>query len=187
MKLKHRWTFEEDLIFCNKYLDFFVEQKSNVSLSDFSRLVLASVSTEISFNSAKMKVQNIKAILIELNISDSLKTAPAKNYSKQNLEARKYALKQRGLKFDVLAEQPEKDNPLRTAEMTVEDDYGMIDGVINNGRKGEEQEAAKAEAARTSPEKRPSIRERLAEAKKECGERKSPDKAHQKKPPEHDL
>ena len=36
-------------------------------------------------------------------------------------------------------------------------------------------------------EKRPSIRERLAEAKKECGERKPPDKAHQKKPPEHDL
>ena len=58
---------------------------------------------------------------------------------------------------------------------------------INNGRKGEEQEAAKAEAARTSPEKRPSIRERLAEAKKECGERKPPDKAHQKEPPEHDL
>ena len=89
--------------------------------------------------------------------------------------------------FAVLAEQPEKDNPLRTAEMTLEDDYGMIDGVINNGRKGEELEAAKAEAARTSPEKRPSIRERLAEAKRESVERKPPDKAHQKKPPEHDL
>ena len=48
-------------------------------------------------------------------------------------------------------------------------------------------EAAKAEAAQTSSEKRPSIRERLAEAKKECGERKPPDKSHQKKPPEHDL
>ena len=48
-------------------------------------------------------------------------------------------------------------------------------------------EAAKAEAARTSPEKRPSIRERLEEAKRACGERKPPDKAHQKKPPEHDL
>lgn len=42
--------------------------------------------------------------------------------------------------FAVLAEQPEKDNPLRTAEMTLEDDYGMIDGVINNGRRGEESE-----------------------------------------------
>ena len=37
--------------------------------------------------------------------------------------------------FAVAAEQPEKDNPLRTAEMTLEDDYGMIDGVINNGRR----------------------------------------------------
>ena len=42
--------------------------------------------------------------------------------------------------FAVAAEQPEKDNPLRTAEMTLEDDYGMIDGVINNGRRGEELE-----------------------------------------------
>lgn len=32
--------------------------------------------------------------------------------------------------FAVLAEQPEKDNPLRAAEMTLEDDYDMIDGVI---------------------------------------------------------
>ena len=27
------------------------------------------------------------------------------------------------------------ENPLRNAEMTVEDDYGMIDGIINNGPK----------------------------------------------------
>ena len=91
------------------------------------------------------------------------------------------------LNGQIIALPVEPENPLRTAEMTVEDDYGMIDGVINNGRKGEELEAAKDEARRTSPEKRPSIRERLAEAKKECGERKPPDKAHQKKPPEHDL
>ena len=43
------------------------------------------------------------------------------------------------------------------------------------------------EARRTTPEKKPSIRERLEDAKRECGERKPPDKAHQKKPPEHDL
>ena len=91
------------------------------------------------------------------------------------------------LNGQIIALPVEPENPLRTAEMTVEDDYGMIDGVINNGRKGEEQEAAKGEARRTSPEKKPSIRERLEEAKKECGERKPPDKAHQKKSPEHDL
>ena len=79
----------------------------------------------------------------------------------------------------------EPENPLRTAEMTLEDDYGMIDGIINNGRRGEELDKAQAEARRTTPEKKPSIRERLEDAKRECAERKSPDKpAPQKKPPE---
>lgn len=79
----------------------------------------------------------------------------------------------------------EPENPLRTAEMTLEDDYGMIDGIINNGRRGEELEKAQAEARRTTPEKKPSIQERLEDAKRECAERKSPDKpAPQKKPPE---
>ena len=55
----------------------------------------------------------------------------------------------------------EKENPLRTAEMTIEDDYGMIDGVINNGRRDESQG-------------KPSIRERLEAAKKECAQQKPP-------------
>ena len=79
----------------------------------------------------------------------------------------------------------EPENPLRTAEMTLEDDYGMIDGIINNGRRGEELEKAQGEARRTTPEKKPSIRERLEDAKRECGSRKGPDKpTQQKKPPE---
>ena len=79
----------------------------------------------------------------------------------------------------------EPENPLRTAEMTLEDDYGMIDGIVNNGRRGEELEKAQAEVRRTTPEKKPSIRERLEDAKRECGSRKAPDKpAPQKKPPE---
>ena len=58
----------------------------------------------------------------------------------------------------------------------------MIDGVLNNGRKGEELEKAQGEAHRTTPEKKPSIRERLAEAKRECGERKPPDRASRRSP-----
>ena len=95
---------------------------------------------------------------------------------------RKYLIMGNGTRaFAVLAEQPEKDNPLRTAEMTLEDDYGMIDGVINNGRKGEEIERAKADT-----EKRPSIRERLEDAKKECSEHKPPEKGRSgRNTPEH--
>lgn len=80
--------------------------------------------------------------------------------------------------YAIPAEQPEKENPLRTAEMTIEDDYGMIDGVINNGRRGEELEKA--------AEKKPSIRERLEDAKRECAERKPPEKGRpDRKAPEH--
>lgn len=101
---------------------------------------------------------------------------------------RKYLIMGNGIRaFAVAAEQPEKDNPLRTAEMTLEDDYGMIDGVINNGRRGEELEKAQEYAERTTPEM-PSIRERLEDAKRECAEHKSPEG---KKPgrdvPEHDC
>ena len=100
----------------------------------------------------------------------------------------KYLIMSNGTRaFAVLAEQPEKDNPLRTAEMTLEDDYGMIDGVINNGRRGEESEKAQEYAERTTPEKS-SIRERLEDAKRECAEHKPPEG---KKPgrdvPEHDC
>ena len=89
--------------------------------------------------------------------------------------------------FAVAAEQPEQDNPLRAAEMTLEDGYGMIDGVINNGRRGEELEKAQEYAERTTPEK-PSIRERLEDAKRECAEHKPPEgKKSGRDVPEHDC
>jgi hypothetical protein len=59
--------------------------------------------------------------------------------------------------------------------------------IINNGRRGEELEKAQEYAERTTPEK-PSIRERLEDAKRECAEHKPPEG---KKPgrdvPEHDC
>lgn len=79
----------------------------------------------------------------------------------------------------------EPENPLRIAEMALEDDYGMIDGVINNGRRGEEVEKSKDAVHKNTPEKKPSIKERLEDAKRECAEQKTPNKpARQKKPPE---
>lgn len=51
------------------------------------------------------------------------------------------------------------DNPLKKVEELMEDDYGMIDGIINNGDRRKEQE-----------EKKPSVMERLQEKKKEAAE-----------------
>ena len=56
-----------------------------------------------------------------------------------------------------------KENPLRNAEMSTEDDYGMIDGILNNGKKQEE--IAKA--------KKPSVLETLNSLKPEKGKEKT--------------
>ena len=50
--------------------------------------------------------------------------------------------------FQQLPDFIRRENYLKAAEMSVEDDYGMIDGIINNGRRQEDEE-------------RPSVLERL--------------------------
>ena len=58
-------------------------------------------------------------------------------------------------KADWVAEL-EKQNPLKAAEMSLEDDYGMIDGIINNGPK---EDKANEKGGKTS------IMDRLKSAK----------------------
>ena len=74
----------------------------------------------------------------------------------------------------------EQENPLKNAEMAVEDDYGMIDGIINNGQKPTVAELeAQVKAGQTislldlanavkseSAEKRKSVMEQLKQAPK---------------------
>ena len=81
--------------------------------------------------------------------------------------------------FSEVPEFLEPENYLKNAEIAVEDDYGMVDGIINNGKK---------EVMPPGTDKKTSIRDRLAEAKRECAERKPPEmKKPEKNSPEHDL
>ncbi|WP_164516900.1 antirestriction protein ArdA [Clostridium transplantifaecale] len=76
-----------------------------------------------------------------------------------------------------LAASPMNKDYLRSAEMSLEDDYGMIDGIINNGQR---------EATPPETGGKPSLREKLAEAKRECAERKAPEKNPGRDTPERD-
>lgn len=69
-------------------------------------------------------------------------------------------------------------NYLKNAEMAVEDDLGMIDGIINNGTK---------EVTPPGTDERASIKDRLAEAKRECAERKPTEKKPERSDPGHEL
>ena len=54
----------------------------------------------------------------------------------------------------------ERQNPLKATEMSTEDDYGMIDGIINNGSKAKEDKSSE-KAGKSS------IMDRLKAAKSE--------------------
>ena len=60
----------------------------------------------------------------------------------------------------------DQENYLKNAEITLEDDYGMIDGIINNGERRTDKEAQTD---------KPSVLGQLSQAKKECAERKPPE------------
>ena len=62
-------------------------------------------------------------------------------------------------------------NPLRNAEMSMEDDYGMIDGIINNG---------KAPVKEESKEKKPSVIEQLKNQPQQSRKKSTPKKNKEK-------
>ncbi len=61
-------------------------------------------------------------------------------------------------------------NYLKNAEISTEDDYGMIDGVINNGKKPETDDKSK----QNDIGKKPSVLKRLEDAKKQAGSLDNP-------------
>lgn len=66
----------------------------------------------------------------------------------------------------------EQENYLKNAEIALEDDYGMIDGIINNGERKTDKEVQTD---------KPSVLGQLSQAKKECAERKPPETGKQGK------
>ena len=99
--------------------------------------------------------------------------------------------------FAIVAEQPERDNPLKAAEQTVEQNDNMIDGIINNtpqtptvadleqrAKAGEAisvtdlAKAVQAEKGTQQPQKKTSILKKLDEYKKQAAQQ--PRKQQQK-------
>lgn len=96
MEKRHRWLFNEDKYCCEKYIEYYVLNKSGLKIDMFVELLKAAL-PEIKKNSLKMKVSNIKQILIELGIDDTLDVKPLKNYSRQNKVAMLKVLSEKGL------------------------------------------------------------------------------------------
>ena len=150
-----------------------------------------SLSVEAGKMTADLLQKAVKKVLEEMQKKPSQRTL---HQGKQTL----HQLKQHGASltnieiteqnikaFSVVAKKYDIDYALKKDPTTAPPHYYVF---FKAKDKDQLQPAFKEFTAMTlDREKRPSIRERLAEAKRECGERKPPDRAQQKKPPEHDL
>lgn len=86
MEKKHSWSYEEDRYCCQMFFEHYVINKKNTNINSFVEMINKNF-PNIKYNSLKMKIQNIKQILFELNIQNTLECTPLINYSKQNFEA----------------------------------------------------------------------------------------------------
>lgn len=93
MSEKHRWTIAEDEYCCKKYVEEYVIKRSSMDMSSFVRLLNKAL-PEIKEGSIKMKITNIKQILQDMGIEDTLVAKPLKNYSQQNKRAMQKVLQE---------------------------------------------------------------------------------------------
>ena len=79
----------------------------------------------------------------------SLSLGMSQKYTEQFKQPKLFA----SINGQIVSVPAEPENPLRTAEMTLEDDCVITGEIVNNGRRGEKPEKAQDEARRTMPEK----------------------------------
>ena len=79
---KHRWTYAEDFYCCLHYLWSVFEYVGDDSLTTLVNMLAEDI-PHIDRGSLRMKLQNIKAIALDLGLEDRLTFTPLNNYSRQ--------------------------------------------------------------------------------------------------------
>ena len=95
---RHHWTFDEDRFCCQKFIEYYVENKSDMDISLFIHLLQRDL-PDIQRNSLRMKIQNIKQISSQLGLEDTSALKPLSNYSAQNMQAMIMVLRERGIRL----------------------------------------------------------------------------------------
>ena len=78
----HRWTMEEDLICCMRFLECYVIQKSDMDITRFLQILSKEVPA-VSEGSLRMKIQNIKYLTMREGIKDTAAIKWLSQYSMQ--------------------------------------------------------------------------------------------------------
>lgn len=84
---KHCWTYEENINFVKYIRDHFVDNNSGLNIDDAVNELYEINCGKIKKSSIKMKIQNIKTLLEDHAIKNTLYCSPLRNYSQDNLSA----------------------------------------------------------------------------------------------------
>lgn len=90
-----KWTLEFETKICEAVINTYVIAKSKQSISNF--LLVLNNDSEITEGSIRMKISNIKAILKELEVDNTIPGGILSNYSKQNKNIVEKILDEKGL------------------------------------------------------------------------------------------
>ena len=93
----HRWTMEEDMICCKRFLDCYVVRQSNMDIAQFLKMLAKEV-PEVSEGSLRMKIQNIKYLASQAGLKD---TSTIKWLSQYSTQCKK-AFEQAGIELGLL-------------------------------------------------------------------------------------
>lgn len=90
-----KWTLEFETKICEAVINTYVIAKSKQSISNF--LLVLNNDSEISEGSIRMKISNIKAVLKEFEVDNTIPGGILSNYSQQNKNIVKKILDEKGL------------------------------------------------------------------------------------------
>lgn len=82
---KKKWTKKEDEICCKIVIDIYVIEKKNTSIADCVKHIHSCEGIEHEETSVKMRVQNIKALLEDMGIPNTLDISPLTHTGKQTM------------------------------------------------------------------------------------------------------
>lgn len=89
------WSFQENEIFCEEYVKNFVIGRSAMSASAFVNRIMPLLPKR-DFSTLRKKVSNMKQVLADLGVDDSLDVSSLYSYSKDHFIAARKVLQKYG-------------------------------------------------------------------------------------------
>ncbi len=93
----HRWTMEEDMVCCKRFLEYYVVNKSDIDTVQFLKMLAREV-PNVSEGSLRMKIQNVKYLSVRAGLKDTSTLKWLSQYSMQCERAFYQVLKELDIK-----------------------------------------------------------------------------------------